>query len=546
MKRIKLTAFVILAAAGVLLASCDNPVDLKKELGIQLMKDQGKYLEVLAIDAPVIDGTVSPTVTIEIKFDRPIDFATVTNETLQIKDKTGTSIAYPAKGLSYVESSRTVRVRVYPYLPVNEDIQVSVGNVKGTDNSDMNGTRTGNFKTSNILAGSVMSLTGSDPSSRAGYTKTASIDFRLQVNDFFRYFRYRISVDGGATWKGPFPATYIDRQTLSDGVYTKTGFPLSDLGITADSTVPMRFQFLGDADGSGDPTDGTDEDLSIIYDSLPPPPASLPDLSTDDDTGISNTDNLTNMTTVTLAGSSEALSIVDLYDGGVLCASTNADAAGAWSAELALADGTHSLTALASDQAGNLAPYSPALTVTADSIPPAAPTLAGTTSPTLDNTPTWSWTTGGGGNGTYEYKIGSSGAAAATTGTSYTPASALTDASYIFYVREGDNAGNTSIWSLKTIAVSFMIPINNSSRVSKTPLLAIRAPGFGYSYTFWMGISPKTADLVNVYTGTSASFQIPLEPGLSAPTTYYWRVTVTGERMAYPSLTGCYSFTTGR
>ncbi len=81
---------------------------------------------------------------------------------------------------------------------------------------------------------------------------------------------------------------------------------------------------------------------------------------------------------------------------------------------------------------------------TLDRIPPTAPTVTGTT-PTNDTTPTWSWTAGGGGNGTFRRQLDSqAGAWTETTGTTYTPATALAEGAHIPYVQERDAVGNWS------------------------------------------------------------------------------------------------------
>ncbi|MFC1839599.1 carboxypeptidase regulatory-like domain-containing protein [Thermodesulfobacteriota bacterium] len=83
---------------------------------------------------------------------------------------------------------------------------------------------------------------------------------------------------------------------------------------------------------------------------------------------------------------------------------------------------------------------------TLDTTPPSPPNVSGD-SPTFDLTPTWSWTTGGGGNGTYRYKLDNSdlsSGATETTDTFFTPESDLSEGSHTLYVQERDDAGNWS------------------------------------------------------------------------------------------------------
>lgn len=90
-----------------------------------------------------------------------------------------------------------------------------------------------------------------------------------------------------------------------------------------------------------------------------------------------------------------------------------------------------------------------------DTMAPNAPTVSGTT-PTSDTTPTWSWTSGGGGNGTFRYKLDDSNlnsGATETTGTSFTPGSPLSDGSHSLFVQERDAVGNWSTSGSKEIVI---------------------------------------------------------------------------------------------
>jgi hypothetical protein len=95
-----------------------------------------------------------------------------------------------------------------------------------------------------------------------------------------------------------------------------------------------------------------------------------------------------------------------------------------------------------------------------DTTPPAAPTVSGTT-PTSDTTPTWSWSSGGDGSGTFRYKLDDSdlsSGAPDTTDTTFTPVSALADGSHTLYVQERDEAGNWSSSGTFTILVDTTAP----------------------------------------------------------------------------------------
>ena len=87
-------------------------------------------------------------------------------------------------------------------------------------------------------------------------------------------------------------------------------------------------------------------------------------------------DHITSDNTLTLAGTTEAGSVVKVYDGATLLGSATADGSGNWSyTTAALANGGHSLTATATDVAGNTSAVSSVLSVTIDTAAPVIPAL---------------------------------------------------------------------------------------------------------------------------------------------------------------------------
>jgi hypothetical protein len=71
---------------------------------------------------------------------------------------------------------------------------------------------------------------------------------------------------------------------------------------------------------------------------------------------------------------------VSIYDGATLLGNATANGTGAWSFTTgALTDATHTLTAQATDAAGNVSAASGAFNVTIDTAAPAAPTIAAST-----------------------------------------------------------------------------------------------------------------------------------------------------------------------
>ena len=109
--------------------------------------------------------------------------------------------------------------------------------------------------------------------------------------------------------------------------------------------------------------------LSVTVDTTAPAKAVISSFSTD--SGMVG-DGITNDNTLTLTGTAEANSTVKVYDGATLLGTATANGSGAWSyTTAALADGAHSLTATATDAAGNTGAASTALSVTVDTTAPA-------------------------------------------------------------------------------------------------------------------------------------------------------------------------------
>ena len=145
---------------------------------------------------------------------------------------------------------------------------------------------------------------------------------------------------------GPDRLTVEDISGGPDGIDTLSGIRL------------LRF-----ADGTLDPFNIT-------------PAAPTIDLTAASDSGLSDSDHITVDTTPTLEGTAAAGTTVEIFDAGISLGTTVAGADGTWSfTTTGLADGTHSLTATATDPSGNTSPASTPLAVTIDTTAPALPTI---------------------------------------------------------------------------------------------------------------------------------------------------------------------------
>ncbi len=117
--------------------------------------------------------------------------------------------------------------------------------------------------------------------------------------------------------------------------------------------------------------------LNVTVDTVAPAAPTITAFSPD--SGVVG-DGITNATVLTLTGTAVAKSTIELFDGATEIGTTTANGSGAWSYTTGtLANGIQSFTAKAADAAGNVSAASIALTVTVDTVAPAAPVIAGDT-----------------------------------------------------------------------------------------------------------------------------------------------------------------------
>jgi len=115
---------------------------------------------------------------------------------------------------------------------------------------------------------------------------------------------------------------------------------------------------------------------TVVIDTTAPIAPSTPALSAASDKGSSSSDRITNVTTPTFSGTAEVGATLKLYDtdGTTVVGTTVADGSGNWSLNTtALSSGSHSISARATDVAGNVGAASGGTSVTIDTT---APTVA--------------------------------------------------------------------------------------------------------------------------------------------------------------------------
>ncbi|MCB2072514.1 MAG: choice-of-anchor I family protein [Novosphingobium sp.] len=174
---------------------------------------------------------------------------------------------------------------------------------------------------------------------------------------------------GNYSGYGEAAVTYGYLAQGGDDSYGGNFFGGSDLllwGTLGVAAVVGTVILISDDDDNNEDGDGGDT-------TAPDAPTGL-DLAADDDTGASNSDNLTSSTSgLTIRGSAEADATVELFDGETSLGTATAGSDGAFSLDVSLSSGVHSITATATDAAGNTGDASAALEITVDDSAPAAP-----------------------------------------------------------------------------------------------------------------------------------------------------------------------------
>ncbi|MDB5448730.1 MAG: endo,3,4-beta-glycanase, C-terminal secretion signal protein [Phenylobacterium sp.] len=143
-------------------------------------------------------------------------------------------------------------------------------------------------------------------------------------------------------------------------------------GAVDDSQLPAQMKI--DDIHAYSLADGSSTVVSTLPAPTPPPPPPSGGGAPDAPTGLADSaivggyvNAARDVATQVLSGTAEAGSTVTVYDGAAKLGSASASSAGAWSYVLGrLADGGHSLTATATDAAGNVGPASGALGFTVD------------------------------------------------------------------------------------------------------------------------------------------------------------------------------------
>jgi hypothetical protein len=144
--------------------------------------------------------------------------------------------------------------------------------------------------------------------------------------------------------------------------------------VTATQPLPdNRYSFYATATDADDQTSGLSPELAPVdIDTTAPQFPSTPDLETASDSGLSSSDNVTNVGAAMFSGDAVAGDTVELWRNGQVVGTRVVPAGGRWmiTESPAAADGTHTYTTVARDRAGNTGEQSDSLFVTKDTAGP--------------------------------------------------------------------------------------------------------------------------------------------------------------------------------
>ena len=161
--------------------------------------------------------------------------------------------------------------------------------------------------------------------------------------------------------------------TLYDGV-SSVGSAVASGGsytITASTRPAGTRSFTARATDAASNTSPDSSATLVVIDTTAPATQTAPVLDASSDSGVSNSDRVTNDTTPMFTGAAEASSSVSLYDGVTLIGTATATGGGTYIVTSGvLPQGTKSVTTRATDVAGNASTSSPAVSVTIDTVGP--------------------------------------------------------------------------------------------------------------------------------------------------------------------------------
>ena len=214
--------------------------------------------------------------------------------------------------------------------------------------------------------------------------------------------------------------------------YTPPGFPYPPLSEGTHTMYVQERNAFGNWSDSGS--------KAILIDITRP---NSPTVAIIDGDGYINITENSAGVSFTVTGESGASYTISLINGTLTSGSTTGILPETGFALQASASGTVTVSVTLTDPAGNSSLSPGSDTSNADLAAPGAPAVTVTDDPPDNKRPTWKWTSGGGGNGTFRYHLDSDPEVQGTI-TEFTPSKDLDSGSHTMYVRERDTAGNWS------------------------------------------------------------------------------------------------------
>ncbi|MEV4778337.1 Ig-like domain-containing protein [Burkholderia sp. LMU1-1-1.1] len=195
---------------------------------------------------------------------------------------------------------------------------------------------------------------------------------------------YTVVFSQSVTGVGAGDFTLTASGTAAGTIQSVTGsgdtYTVTVNGISGDGTLRLDLNASGTGIQNGSSVaivGGHTAGQTYTLDHTAPAAPGVPALSAGSDSGASSSDAITSDTTPTVTGTAEANATVNLFDGATQVGSVAADGSGNWSiTSSALGVGSHTLTARATDAAGNVSAAGTALTVVIDTSAAAPAALA--------------------------------------------------------------------------------------------------------------------------------------------------------------------------
>jgi len=144
---------------------------------------------------------------------------------------------------------------------------------------------------------------------------------------------------------------------------------------------------------------------------------------------------------------------------------------------------------------------------TVDNTAPNAPTVSGTT-PTINTKPTWTWTSGGGGNRTYQCRL--DGGIWSVCTAPYIPSSALSEGAHTLNVQERDDADNWSVSGSKVIVVDITKPLLTLSTLSDNAWTHNATLNIAGQVTDQNGVGKLTVNTAELHLNPDGTFSYAL------------------------------------